>query len=144
MIDRAKPPLWFWIAGVVLLLWGLMGVVFFQMDVAMTSADLAKLDPYDRQLYASRPSWLIATYGVAVWAGLLGSVLLLLRRSWARSLYLLSLVAIVVLFGFELGTTDLIAHKGFLEAAGFPIVIALIAAFEILLATRARRRGWIG
>lgn len=143
MIERVKPPAWFWVVAVVLLLWGVVGVVGFQMTVAMGPDDYAKMDAYDRQLYTSQPGWLTATYGVAVWTGLLGTIALLLRRSLTRTLYILSLIGVVVLFGTTFVTTDLIAHKGLVTAAGFPVVIAAIAVFEIWLAGLARRRGWI-
>ena len=143
MVEQTKPPVWFWVVATVLLLWGIVGVIGFQVDVAMTAADMAKLDPYDRTLYAGRPGWATATYGVAVWTGLLGTIVLMLRKAWARSLYLLSLVGVVVLFGWTFLATDIIAVKGVLVATGFPIVIALIAAFEVWFASGARARGWI-
>lgn len=143
MTTKVKPPAWFWVVAVLLALWGVIGVVGFQVDVAMTPADVARLPPYDQQLYTGRPSWQIATYGVATWTGLLGSIVLLLRKAWARALYILSLVAVVAMFGWTFIATDIIAVRGVVVAAGLPVAIALIAVFEIWLAGVARRRGWI-
>ena len=45
--------------------------------------------------------------------------------------------------GWSLGATDMITVKGFVGAAGFPLVIASIGVFEIWLSGHAIRRGWI-
>lgn len=142
-MTTTRPPAWFWIVGVLLLLWGLMGVVTYYMSFHMSPAALEAMTEYDRRLYTDRAPWFIVTYGVAVWGALLGTLLLLLRRAWARPVYLVSLIAVVVMFGWLFLGTDLIAVKGVLTATGFPIVIALIGLFQIWLAGAARQRGWI-
>jgi hypothetical protein len=137
-----RPPLWFWIVVALLIGWGIVGVTGFYMGVS--DSVRAQMDAYDRSLYENAPGWYMPVYGAATWAGLLGSVLFAFRRRWARPVYIVSLVAVVVMFGWTLGMTDLIAHKGLVTAAAFPIFIALVGAFEIWLATYAVRRGWIG
>ena len=140
---RNRAPMWFWIAGVLIVLWGMAGVAAFYMDVTMSPARIAALPEYDQRLLASRPQWFIWLYGVAVWSGLLAGIVLLLRSALAHAGFVLSLVAVIAMFGFIFTATDLIAVKGFVAAAGFPIVIAGIAVFQVWLSARARRRGWI-
>jgi hypothetical protein len=144
MNTRTKPPTWFWIVGVILLLWGLIGFGGFVADRMMSPSQLAQMSDYDRRLYTERPGWTIWAYGIATATGLLGAVLLLVRRGLARPLWIVSLVFVVLLFGYMLTATDLIAAKGFLGAAGFPIVIALIGVAQIWFSGVALRRGWIG
>lgn len=141
---RNKAPTWFWVLAVVLALWGVMGIVAFYKDVMTTPAQLAAMSDYDRTLLASRPSWFLWLYGAAVWSGLFAAIALLWRSTVARSLAAVSLVLIVVMFGYILAKTDLIAVKGFFGAAAFPILIAVIAGFQLWLAGLAIRRGWIG
>lgn len=143
MVTKTKPPLWFWIAGALLLLWGLSGVASFYSSFHMSPEALAAMSEYDRRLYTDRATWFIIVYGVAVWAGLIGTVLLLLRRRWAQPLFILSLVAVVVMFGYMFLATDLIAVKGIVTAAGFPLVIAVIGSFAVWFGRRATERGWI-
>lgn len=143
-MTTTKPPAWFWIVAIVLLLWGAMGVATFYLSLQMSPAALAAMTEYDRQLYTERATWFIVTYGVAVWGALIGTLLLLLRRAWARPVYILSLIAVVVMFGWMFLATDIIAVKGVLVATGFPILIAVIGAFQIWFAGLAQRRGWIG
>ena len=141
-IRRSRAPLWFWVVGVLLLFWGVMGIVAFYQDVSATPEQLARLSAYDRALLASRPAWFIWVYGAAVWSGLIGTIALLLRSGTCRPLFVLSLVLIVVMFGYIFAVTDLIAVKGFATAALFPILIAAIAIFQIWFAGVAHRRGW--
>ena len=98
---------------------------------------------YQRTLYAGLPVWYNAVYAVAVGTGLLGAVALLARSTLARPLFVISLIAVVVQFGWLFATTDIIAHQG-AATVGFPLFIAAVAAFEIWFARHAQRRGWIG
>lgn len=139
---RTRAPVGFRIAVVVLILWGIVGV--FAFHASFVESVRATMDAYDRRLYDSWPVWYAPVYGVAVWSGLIGSVLLALRRRVARPVYVASLVAVVIMFGWTFVATDLIAVKGVLTAVAFPVGIALICVFEIWLAGHAARRGWIG
>ena len=141
---RIAPPAWFWIVAGVLLLWGLIGFAGFVADRLMSPSQLAQMSDYDRRFYSERPAWTIWAYGVATVSGLFGAVLLLARQRLARPVWVVSLIFAILLFGYILSATDIIAAKGFLGAAGFPIVIAAIGAFQIWFATLANRRGWIG
>jgi hypothetical protein len=137
-----RPPVWFWVAAAVLILWGLSGVFGFYMS--LSAAARAQMSAYDRSLYENAPEWYMPVYGAAVWSGLIGSVLLAFRRRIARLFYIASLVAVVVMFVWTFAATDLIAVKGIATAVTFPMLIALIGAFQIWLADHAARRGWIG
>jgi hypothetical protein len=141
--SRNRAPRWFWIAAILLLLWGMMGVTAFYFDVAATEQQIAKLSAYDQALRASRPAWLVWVYGVAVWSSLAGAIVLLARSRFSRVLFSASLLLVVVMFGYIFATTDLIAVKGFATAAGFPLVILAIAIFQVWLSGVAARRGWI-
>ncbi len=139
----AKPPVWFWIVAVVLLLWALAGVFAFYSQVTIDPATLAAMSDYDRQLLTSLPGWITAVYGVATIGGALGALALLARSAFARLLYLVSLAAVIVQFGYILGATDLIAVKGFATAAGFPIFIAVMGIVQLWFANMAAGRGWL-
>lgn len=141
---RRPVPTWFYVVAVLFLLWELVGVSGFVLEQTMTPAQVARMPPYDQYLYLARPGWATLSYAIATLAALAGGVALLLRRRIARTLFVASLVFVVVLFGWALGATDLIAVKGFATAAGLPIVIAVVGALQIWFAGLAIRRGWIG
>lgn len=138
-----KPPAWFWVVSVLLLLWGCAGLFAFYSQITLDSPALAQMSDYDRRLLASLPTWLTAVYGVATISATLGGLLLLARSALARLLYLVSLVSVIVQFGYTLGVTDLIAVKGFLTAAGFPIFIVAMAVVQLWFARLATGRGWL-
>lgn len=137
-------PLWFRIVAVLLLLWGVAGCYACFQQFRLGADAMGPATDYDRALFAALPVWYNAVYAVAVGTGLLGALALLARSVLAVPLCAISLVAVVVMFGWFFATTDVIAVKGPLIALGPPFVIALIAAYALWLATTARGRGWLG
>jgi hypothetical protein len=78
-----KPPRSFYIIGIAALIWNLIGVMTYIMQVTMSDAAMAAL-PADQQAFIQNsPVWVTAAYAIAVNAGALGCVLLLLRQTWA-------------------------------------------------------------
>lgn len=143
MIERVKPPAWFWVVTALLVLWGIAACASYAMHMRYDPDDQAN-PAYDRQLYKSLPGWLNMVYAVAVGTVLAGALALAIRAKEAALLFVISLVAVVIQFGWTLGATDLIAVKGVGVAAGPPLVIFLIGAFALWFARLSRRRGWIG
>ena len=141
---RRRPPLWFWIVGIVLVLWGAMGVFACIQQFRLGADAMGPADAYQRAIYDGLPGWYNWVYAVAVGAGFVGAIALVVRSANARTLFIVSLVAVVVQFGWLFATTDMIAQRGFAATAGFPIFIGAIAAFQIWVAGYAIRRTWIG
>ncbi|WP_022682825.1 hypothetical protein [Sphingobium bisphenolivorans] len=128
------------LAGIILLLWNLMGVGAFVMQYGTDLQNLAKSDPYTARIFATMPAWAWLAYGVAVGAGTLGAILLLFRKAAAVPLFLLSISAVIVQFGYSFLGTDLIAVKGF-TAAIFPAVILIVAIAQWRYARHLTARG---
>ena len=143
MIVHTRPPRWFWAVGAALLLWGCSACVAFYMHMTFDPNDPAN-PAYDRQLYRSLPMWLDYVFAVAVGTVLLGATALLARSRLAIPLFFLSLVAVIVQFGWTLGATDLIAVKGPAQALTAPAVILGLGCVAAWFARLAERRGWIG
>ena len=144
MAGRLKPPVWFWGVAIVILLWGGMGVFAFYADRTMSAAAVAQLSDYDRAFRMHQPGWEVWAYGIAVWSGLIGAIALLARSRYAHPVFVVSLVAIVVLFGWIFVATDMIAVKGPFQAMAFPIFVAAAAVFQIFFSDHARKREWVG
>ncbi|MEZ0242167.1 MAG: hypothetical protein ACAH11_02250 [Sphingomonas sp.] len=137
-----KPPPWYWVVSVVLLLWGLMGALSVYLHVAFGPTLDPSCTEYDKAYYAALPGWFAWDFALAVGAGLIGSAALLKRSKKARPLFVVSLIAVVIEFGWMFGFTDIIAHKGWGTTA-FPAFIAAVAVFQIWFAGLAAKRGWI-
>ncbi|PCD02597.1 hypothetical protein COC42_14445 [Sphingomonas spermidinifaciens] len=140
---RQAPPRWLVLVAFLLLLFGAAGLFAFYRDATMNETRLATMSEFDRNFFVSRPGWFIWVYGAAVWAGFFGALALMLRRRVARPLYIVSLIAVVVQFGWVFAVTDLIAAKGAATVLPFPLVILGVTLLGVWLSTRGIRRGWL-
>lgn len=136
----SKAPVWFTVGAKVLILWGLMGCASLYMHFVMGPGDGPGTTDYDRQLYASLPTWYGVVYIVAVLSGLLGAIMLLMRRSAAVMLSALSVVAVIIQFGWLFVATDILAVRG-AWVAYFPMFILLVQLFQLWFANRAKGKG---
>ncbi|HEY7810847.1 MAG TPA: hypothetical protein VIA98_10750 [Allosphingosinicella sp.] len=86
------------------------------------------------------PDWLYIAFAIGVLAGLVGSVILLLRKGSAVRMLALSLAGLAVLEGWILfASGNLEAHGG----PALPVTILVVAALLLWLAVHARKRGWL-
>jgi hypothetical protein len=138
-----KLPGYYWAIAALLLLWGLAGIFAFYSQVNMGPAELAALPPAQRESFSSLPSWAWAAYGIGTIAGTVGSVLLLVRRALARPAFVVSLIAVVIQFGYAFTLGHMLELVPPAEAIPFPAFICAMAIFEIWFASLAIRRGWI-
>lgn len=136
-------PRFFLMFALLLLLWNLMGVAAFVLQYTADLDELARTDPTTARAFAMMPGWGWAVYGVAVGAGTLGAIALLMKKAAAATLFLLSLVAVLIQFGYTLLGTDLIAVKGLAGAAAFPAFVILIAIVQLLYARSLVGRGFL-
>lgn len=139
----AKRPGWFIILVCVLIVWGLAGCAAFYVHVKYGPAIDPAATDWDRAYFAALPAWFNWDYAVAVGAGLLGSIALLARSKATGPLYILSLIAVVIQFGYVFFATDLLAHKGAAMTVPFPAFIIAMAVLQVWLAGYARDRNWV-
>lgn len=93
--DRFTPgPVagWYMPAAIASLLFMLLGCVTYVMHV---TADPASLPLDQRAAFEAEPLWVTAAYAIAVWVGLTGAAMLVLRRKLAQPLLLVSLIAVI-------------------------------------------------
>lgn len=137
-----KPPAWFWVVAVLGLLWEAFGVATYLMHVGVVPNDTSRMSAAEIALAGSMPTWATAAYAVAVFAGLLGALGLLMRKGWSRSLLFLSLLALLVQFGWW------IFISGAMEVIGpsmltMPIVVIVVGVVLVWIANHAAKRGWL-
>lgn len=130
----------FWIVAALLLVWSVIGDAAYLAQVSADLTELAKTDPDQAQAFATMPEWAWSAYAIAVWVGTLGGIALLLRRRLAVPLYAVSLVAVLVQFGWSFFGSSIIRDKG-ASAAAFPVLIIAIAAFSLWYAYTKGRQG---
>ena len=140
---NGKPPTAFWIIAGVALVWNLLGFMLFYMQASATDEVLrAAYGDAEYEYLSSIPTWVTIAYGIAVAAGVLGCILLLLRNVWAILAFIVSLVAIVVQDTYSFFLSDAVAVFG----AGvivIPTVVLVIAIGLVFYSRSAKDRGWI-
>jgi len=133
----------FWVVAILLTLWAVAGCYACYLQFVYGPEAMGPADKYDRALYASLPLWYNYCYAVAVGAGLVGAIGLLIRAAWAGVAYLVSLIAALVQFGWLFIATDILVKKGAATVLPFPIFIILMAVFSMWFAVQAYRQDWV-
>lgn len=134
-------PKWLTIVGIILILWNLIGVSMFVIDMMRTPADIAALPQDQQALWAQMPLWGWVGFGVSTVAGLLAALGVTLKKKWAALLALISVLGVIVNFipAFVLSKGVDVWQPQFY---GLPLVIFVIALFQLWLARKANARGW--
>lgn len=135
-------PRTFWIIGIVALIWNLLGLAAFFGDVMMSAEALASLPEEHQELYLSSPIWLKAVYGVATVGGCLACIGLLLKKKWSMSLFMISLIAIVIQMGYSIFFTNAAEVLGS-QAYIMPILVIGIGVFLWYYSKSANAKGWL-
>jgi hypothetical protein len=140
--DRFTPrPIapWFIIAAVASLLFMGFGVVSFVMHIF---ADPNAMPLDQRAAYLGEPPWVKIAYGVAVFAGLGGTVLLVMRRRLGEWALLVSLVAVLIWLAGLILVTPLRENM----SANDLLVAMVVSALTWTIywfARHSRQRGWL-
>jgi hypothetical protein len=137
-----RVPAWFWIVSSLALLWEAAGCFAYVTQVSMTADQLAALPEGQRQLFTSMPVWVTSAYAVATWGGLLAAILLLMRRRLATALFAISLIAVLVQFGWSFLIADAARVIG-PSAYGLPAFIIVAAILLLWFSSFAAKRGWL-
>jgi len=138
-----KVPVSFWLVGGAATFWNLVGLMIYYQQMTVSPEVLAQnLTPEQVEFLLSTPKWATSAYAIAVNAGLLGSILLLLRKAWALPLYALSLVAILVqdLHGFVVANGLEVWGTGGLV---LPAIVLAIAVGLLVYSRNAKAGGLI-
>ena len=143
MNATTKPNTAFWIIAVLALLWNLIGVYFWLYEYFLMTEEIrATLPPEQVEIMASAPSWSMYVYGLAVFSGLLASVLLLMRKNMAVGVFLLSLIAVFILQLYWMFGMDIIDKMG-PQSLIMPLIVIALAIFEYFYSKGAARNGWL-
>ena len=124
-----KSTISFKIIAIVDLIWNLMGV-FAYLAQAYSSDEAKALRPQvEQDFLAHAPAWYTSAFAIAVFAGALGSLALLMRKSLAKILLLISLLGVLAqsVYNFFIQTDMPISGT----AAGMPITIIVVSIYLV-------------
>ena len=128
---NGKPPTSFYIIGAVFLVWNVIGFMFYLQHAMMSPETVPEgVDAAMLAFMEATPVWATAAYAIAVNVGMLASVMLLLRKSIAMPLYVVSLVGALILDFDSFVLRDVVAIWG---SGSFivPSAVIIIGVIEI-------------
>lgn len=137
-----KAPTWFMIAAALGLLWMAFGCFAYVSEMRMDAATLATLPDLNQQLITGRPTWATALFAIAVWGGLIGTLMLLMRKALAVPILLVAMLATLGTYAWPLALSGLVSQFG---GADWGLTIAILGIQIALwaLARNAKAKGWL-
>ena len=142
--STTKPGTAFWVIAGLLAVWNLSGLYQYYL-ASTTTPDQLKDAGYTALQVAhilNTPAWAHSGYAIAVNAGVLGVIFLLLRKAWAIPMFIISLIGALV------QDLDAFVLRGALEHFNpwwlvVPISVIVVCILEIWYARRAKAKGWL-
>lgn len=150
---RPAAPGWFKFLAIIGLLWNLLGVLSYLfytvlIDKMMTPEVLDAMPEADRanveaqlELLASTPAWATGAYAIAVFGGLLGCILMIMRRNLAVPVLGLSLGGVLVQNAHNFVVANTLEVMGATSLI-LPSVVLLFAILLLFAAIKAKKEGW--
>ncbi|MEO8454608.1 MAG: hypothetical protein ABI454_05565 [Sphingomicrobium sp.] len=142
----ARTPAHLWIVGILSLLWNCFGAYDYTMTRMRNTDYIASampgVDPNAALAWVdSMPMYAQVGWGLGVWLGLLGAILLLIRSRWAVWSFGISFVGAVLSFGYQIALAPPLEGASGPMMTVMPYVIILIAAFLFWYAWSMEKKG---
>ena len=137
-----KAPIHLWIIGTLAVLWNAGGVYDYVSTQFAVESYMDQFTVEQLEHYYGFPAWMDAAWAIAVWGSLLGSLALLLRKSWAVWLFGAAIAGLLVSTFYNFLLSDGAAIMGN-TAIIFTAVIWIIALLLFFYARAMDKRGVI-
>ncbi|MDO6445902.1 hypothetical protein Q4493_08975 [Colwellia sp. 1_MG-2023] len=142
MSDKIEIPKWFTITAIIAFVWNLLGLMAFFSHITMTPEMISELPAQEQALYKDIPLWATAAFAIAVFAGALGSLLLVLKKAIAKLVLIASVLGVVVQNIHSFVVIDSMAVYG-VASIIMPTMVLIIAVALVLLASKAEKHEWL-
>lgn len=143
--EAAAPPTgrpWhLWLVGILGLLWNLMGAYDYLMTQTQNEAYMSQFTPEQLEYFYGFPSWAVAFWAVAVWGGVLGTILLLLKKRLAVPVFMVSFLSMVVTSVYNFILSDGLEMMGGVGPLLFSALIFLFALGLWIYSRAMAKRG---
>ena len=125
-----------------MVLWNGIGVAAFFSQLMMTPEMIAQLPEAQQAVYRDIPVWSYAAYALAVFGGLIGSILLALGKKLALPVLVISLAGVLVQQYYNFVVIDAICIMGW-GIVVMPVIVTVIALLLVIISQRGTRSGWL-
>lgn len=142
LVLSEKPATAFWVFSGAALVWNLIGLVAYISSVTMSPEALAKMTAEAQAFYTETPTWATGAFALAVNTGVLGSLFLLLRKSWAVPLFAVSLLSIIVQNIDAFVLRDAYSISG-INGVILPALVFVVAVLLLMYSRNVKERGWL-
>ncbi|WP_298475252.1 hypothetical protein [uncultured Maribacter sp.] len=136
-------PLWFWVVSIFFLLWNIMGVFSFFAHTFISDSALAQLSSAEMKLYNEYPLWITFIFAIAVCAGIVGSMGLVLKKKWSKTAFIISLLAIIPQMIHNVFFTTSIEVYGYVEAVTMPVLVVAFGLFLLWFSKLGIKKNWL-
>ena len=131
----------FWAIGAIALIWNILGGVNFFMQM---NADIVSAMPEThRAIIIGRPVWATGGFAVIVFGGALGCLLMLLRKSAASYVFVVSLIGGIVTMIHTINIASSTIKFSVSEIVVMILMPLVVAMFLIWYSKQAESKGWI-
>lgn len=131
----ARAPGWLRAVAVLGLLWNLFGVYNYLMTVGVVGGA-------DQAAASVLPAWVTGAFAIAVFGGTLGCLGLAMLKRWSKLLLLLSLLAVLAMYGWIFLVSGMSATMATAELA-VSISVVVVAILLAWLSHDAAKKGWL-
>ena len=136
---QQETPKHLWVVGILGLLWSAMGAFDYLMTQTENASYMAQFTPEQLEFFYGFPTWVVATWAIAVWGGVLGAVLLLLKKRLAAPVFLVSLLAMVLTSIHNFFLSDGLAVMGGAAVAFSGLIFAIALGLWLYARAMAQR-----
>jgi hypothetical protein len=140
-VNQSAPitPAHLWIIGILAVVWNAIGAYDYTATQYKFESYMSQFTPEQLDYFYSFPVWMDAAWAIAVWAAVLGSIVLLMRKALAAWLFGISILGLgaSTVYNFILSDGMAIMGEG---AATFSAIIWLIALFLYFYSSAMAKR----
>ncbi len=134
-LTTARTPRHLWIVGILALLWNAIGAFDYTATQLRVESYMSQFTPQQLEYFYAFPAWAIGAWAIAVWSSLLGSLALLLRKTWAVWLFGIAIAGMLVTALYNFVLTNGLDVMG--PGAGIFTIVIWVIAFGLFFYARA-------
>jgi len=140
-MTTTKPPIWFWIISALALIWYVLGVYYYLQQAYNTTFYRSMYTPEQLMVVDEMPAWATAAFAIAVFAGIFGVFGLILRKKWEKTLFLISVLGIVLQYIYNVFIGKMYELFSITENVRY-FIIPIIAYLLFYIASKAQEKYW--
>ena len=137
-MQKQKPYNYLKTILIILLVWNIIGILFFLQDVFIDPKILTENQLEFRSRF---PFWIKIIYAIAVFGGTIGTFGLIKRKSWSHSIVIVSMLAVIIQMYHSIFIANSLEFLGN-SAAILPTVIIVLSIVLAWIAETYKRNNW--